>query len=102
MPQSDATRKLPDMNRTLAALAIAAAFLGAATSATAAPKFTNRMVTVKITGSQKTTWQATPVADPGCQNKAGGFRGSGTETIEWTQAKASKAQMVGSGKNWGL
>jgi hypothetical protein len=36
--------------------------LGASTASAAAPKFTNRYVTVKIAGSQKTTWQASPVA----------------------------------------
>jgi hypothetical protein len=90
------------MNRIVVVLAITAATLGAATSASAAPKFTNRMVTVKIAGSQKTTWQAAPVADPGCENKPTGYHGSGTETVEWTQARALKGQLTGSGKNWGL
>ena len=90
------------MNRILV-LALALACLGAtATTAAAAPSFTNRMVTVKIAGSQKTTWKATPYADPGCQHKAGGYRGSGVENIEWSQAKVLKGQLVGSGKNWGL
>jgi hypothetical protein len=86
----------------LVVLAIAAACLAAVASASAAPSFTNRMVTVKITGSQKTTWQASPVADPGCENKPTGSQGSGTETIAWTQARALKGQLTGSGKNWGL
>jgi hypothetical protein len=92
------------MKRIVLPLAILAAALGAVStaSAAAAPKFTNRMVTVKITGSMKTTWQAVPVADPGCQNKLGGSSGSGTETIEWTQSRALKGQLVGSGPNWGL
>jgi hypothetical protein len=90
------------MNRIVLPLAIAAACLGAATSASAAPKLTNRMVTVKITGSQKTTWQATPVADPGCENKPTGSHGSGTETVEWNQARAIKGQLTGAGKYWGL
>ena len=94
--------KLPDMNRTLLVLAIAAACLAAVGSASAAPKLTNRMVTVKISGSMKTTWQAAPVADPNCQNKMSGSQGSGTETIEWTQSHALKGQLVGSGKYWGL
>jgi hypothetical protein len=88
------------MNR-IVLLAVALVCLGVST-ASAAPKFTNRMVTVKIAGSQKTTWKATPVADPGCQNKLGGSRGSGTETIEWSQARALKAQLTGSGDSWGL
>jgi hypothetical protein len=88
------------MNR-IVLLAVALACIGAST-ASAAPKFTNRMVTMKIAGSQKTTWKATPVADPGCQNKLGGSRGSGTETVEWSQARALKGQLTGSGKSWGL
>jgi hypothetical protein len=88
------------MNRILL-LAIALACFGAST-ASAAPKFTNRMVTVKVAGAQKTTWKATPVADPGCQNKLGGYRGSGTETVEWSQARVLKGQLTGSGKSWGL
>jgi hypothetical protein len=91
------------MNRLLTlacALACLAAF--GASTASAAPKLTNRMVTVKITGSMKTTWSATPVPDPGCQNKPAGFRGSGTETVEWNQAKVLKGQLTGSGKYWGL
>ena len=89
------------MNRILL-LALALACIGASTANAAVPKFTNRMVTVKITGSQKTTWKAAPVADPGCQNKAGGYHGSGTETIEWSQARVLKGQLTGSGKTWGL
>jgi hypothetical protein len=88
------------MNRILL-LAVALVCFGAST-ASAAPKFTNRMVTVKINGSQKTTWKATPVADPGCQNKLGGYRGSGTETVEWSHARVLKGQLTGSGKSWGL
>jgi hypothetical protein len=91
------------MNRLLTlacALACLAAF--GASTASAAPKLTNRMVTVKITGSMKTTWSAAPVPDPGCQNKPAGFHGSGTETVEWNQAKVLKGQLTGSGKYWGL
>jgi hypothetical protein len=90
------------MNRILI-LAVALACLGATTaSAVAAPKFTNRMVTVKIAGSQKTTWKATPVGDTACQNKPTGYRGSGTETVEWSQSRALKGQLTGSGNSWGL
>jgi hypothetical protein len=60
------------------------------------------MVTVKIAGQQKTTWQATPYADPSCQDKLGGNRGSGTETIQWSQSRALKGQLTGAGKTWGL
>ena len=97
--------KLPGMNlNRILLLALALAVLGASTasSASAAPSFTNRYVTVKIAGSQKTTWKASPVADPGCQNKATGSRGSGTETVEWSQSRAIKGQLTGSGPNWGL
>jgi hypothetical protein len=95
--------KLRGMNRILL-VAVALVCIGASTAsaASAAPTFTNRMVTVKIAGSQKTTWKATPVADPGCQNKLGGYRGSGTETIEWSHARALKGQLTGSGNSWGL
>src|SRR5262245_36700554 len=60
------------------------------------------MVTVKITGSMKTTWSAVPVPDQGCQIKPAGFLGSGTETVEWNQAKVLKDQLTGAGKYWGL
>jgi hypothetical protein len=89
------------MNR-IVVLALALACVGASTADAAMPKFTNRAVTVKISGSQKTTWQATPVADPGCQGKPSGFSGSGTETIAWSQSRAIKAQLTGSGNTWGL
>jgi hypothetical protein len=90
------------MNRLVAA-ALALACLCAATTASATtPKFTNRMVTVKISGSQKTSWKATPVADPGCENKPTGSRGSGTETIEWSQTRSLKGQLTGTGNAWGL
>ena len=91
------------MNRLLL-IAVALVCIAAATpsAASAAPTFTNRTVTVKISGSQKTTWKATPVADPGCQDKLGGYRGSGTETIEWSHARALKGQLTGSGNSWGL
>jgi len=96
--------KLPGMNpNRIVLLTAVLACLGAYTaSAVAAPKFTNRMVTVKVAGSQKTTWKATPVADPGCENKATGSRGSGTETVEWSQTRALKGQLTGSGASWGL
>lgn len=86
----------------LVALACAVAAPIATASAAKMPSFTNRTVTVKIAGSQKTTWQAAPYSDPGCQGELGGFRGSGTETIEWSQSRAIKAQLVGSGPSWGL
>jgi hypothetical protein len=89
------------MNR-IVVLALALACIAAATASAATPKFTNRAVTVKITGSQKTTWKAAPVADPGCQNKPTGYQGSGAETVEWTQARALKGQLTGTGANWGL
>lgn len=90
------------MNR-IALLAVALACAAAVPANAATPKFTNRAVTVKITGSQKTTWKAAPVADPSCQhNEPTGFQGSGTETIEWSQSRAIKAQLTGSGPNWGL
>jgi hypothetical protein len=91
------------MNRLLTlacALACLAAF--GASTASAAPKLTNRLVTVKVTGSMKTTWSAVPEADPGCENKATGYRGSGTETVDWNQAKVLKGQLTGAGKYWGL
>jgi hypothetical protein len=93
--------KLQRMNRILP-LVIALACIGTTTASAATPQFTNRVVTVKIAGSQKTTWKATPVANPGCQDKPGGVRGSGTETIEWSQSRALKGQLTGSGANWGL
>jgi hypothetical protein len=90
------------MNR-IVVLALALACVAASSASAATPKFTNRAVTVKITGSQKTTWKAAPVADPGCQhNEPTGFQGSGTETIEWSQSKVVKGQLTGSGPNWGL
>jgi hypothetical protein len=89
------------MNRLLV-LALALACVAASTASAAAPKFTNRMVTVKIAGSQKTTWKATPVPDPGCENKPTGSLGSGTETIEWSQARVLHGQLTGSGNSWGL
>src|SRR6476661_3230414 len=89
------------MNR-IVVLAVALACVAASTASAATPKLTNRMVTVKITGSMKTTWSATPVTDPGCQNNATCYRGSGTETVEWNQAKVLKGRLTGAGRYWGL
>ncbi|EHN09396.1 hypothetical protein PAI11_37300 [Patulibacter medicamentivorans] len=85
-------------------LLLLASLVGAAAVAqpAAAATFANRPVTFKVSGSQKTTWKAVPVADPGCQNKLGGERGSGTETISFSHARALKGTIVGSGSSWGL
>ena len=96
------------MNRTvfLAAaitLTVFAALASVAiTTAAAAPSITNRAVTIKVAGSQKTTWQAVPTPDAACQGKPTGQRGSGTETVEWSNAKVLKGRLTGYGKNWGL
>jgi hypothetical protein len=89
------------MNR-IVVLVVALACIAASTASAATPKLTNRMVTVKVTGSMKTTWSAAPVTDPGCQDKPAGYHGSGTETVEWNQAKVLKGQLTGAGKYWGL
>jgi hypothetical protein len=94
---------LARMIRTTLALAVALACVAASTASAAAPtKLTNRIVTVKVSGSMQTDWTAVPVPDPGCENKPTGSQGSGNETIEWGNAKAIKAQLTGSGKYWGL
>lgn len=74
----------------------------AVASASAAPTLTNRTVTIKIAGSQKTTWSAVPQPDAACQGKPTGARGSGTETIEWSNGKVLKGQLTGYGEHWGL
>ncbi|WP_320671231.1 hypothetical protein [Patulibacter defluvii] len=88
-------RFLPALVATAAAVAVLAP------AASAAP-YANRAVTFKLSGSQKTTWQAVPVPEPVCQNKPTGFRGSGTETIEFSHARALKGTVTGSGNTWGL
>jgi hypothetical protein len=84
------------------ALAVVLACAAASTASAAPAKLTNRMVTVKVAGSMKTSWTATPVPDPGCQNKSTGSQGSGSEAVEWSQARVLKAQLTGAGKYWGL
>jgi hypothetical protein len=95
-------RKLRRMNRLLLCALAVACLAATATASAATPKFVNRTVTVKVAGSMKTTWKAAPVADPGCQGKPSGYLGSGTETIEWSQAKVLKGQLTGQGEYFGL
>lgn len=92
---------LPAMRSSLLLAALAAAAVAAPT-AQAAPSSTLRDVTVKVSGSQKTTWSAVPVANAACNGKPSGEQGSGTETIEWSSSKVLKGQLSGSGQTWGL
>lgn len=102
MPGDGPRSSLVRMSRILV-FAVALACVAASTASAAKPtKLTNRMVTVKVSGSMQTSWNATPVPDQGCENKLSGSRGSGSERVEWSNSRAIKAQLTGSGKYWGL